>query len=359
MAADHARIDGTHPARSYSVRKHEGREMSLQNRFERLATPAVYVIHENDAWVEPLRVAFRQRAIPFTEWFVDGGTIDLDDAPPQGVFYNRMSASSHTRAHRYAVELTAPLLAWLQAHGRRVVNGRRALQLEVSKVEQYLALRAVGVPTPRTLAANGRAEILAAARALGATPFIVKPNRGGKGLGVRLYQTLEELERAPSADTASLDGIELVQQYIRPAHNRISRMEFIGGRFYYQVDVDTSDGFELCPADQCEIGDRFCPTGDTAAQASAEAAPRPKFSLAAGEPDAQLVARLERFFRENDAEIAAAEYVENAQGERFVYDINMNTNYNRQAELEAGGAHLAMDRVAEFLGQELARLPAV
>ena len=336
--------------------------MSLHSRFERLAKPAVYVIHENDEWVEPLRVAFRQRDIPFAEWFIDGGTIELADIPPQGVFYNRMSASSHTRAHRYAVELTAPLLGWLHVHGRRVVNGRRALQLEVSKFEQYLALQGVGVPTPRTFAANGRAEVLAAARALGTTPFIVKPNRGGKGLGVRLFRSLEELEGAPGADAAaSLDGIELVQEYVRPARDSISRMEFIGGRFYYQVDVDTTGGFELCPADHCDVGDHFCPTGESPPQDAAvpgSVAAKHKFVLSSETPDADLVAGLERFFRENDAEIAAAEYVENAQGERFVYDINMNTNYNRQAELDAGGARLGMDRVAEFLGAELARSQA-
>ena len=62
-------------------------------------------------------------------------------APPAGIFYNRMSASSHTRDHRYAPELTGAVLAWLKRHGRIVVNGERALQLEVSKVAQYEALR--------------------------------------------------------------------------------------------------------------------------------------------------------------------------------------------------------------------------
>jgi hypothetical protein len=31
-----------------------------------------------------------------------------------------MSASSHTRDHRYAAELTAAVLAWLERHGRQV-----------------------------------------------------------------------------------------------------------------------------------------------------------------------------------------------------------------------------------------------
>ena len=65
----------------------------------------VHVIHENDAWVEPLRAAFAEIGVPFAEWFIDDGSLELDAEPPQGVFYNRMSASSHTRGHRYAPEL--------------------------------------------------------------------------------------------------------------------------------------------------------------------------------------------------------------------------------------------------------------
>src|SRR5690349_18599754 len=149
----------------------------------------IYVIHENDAWVEPLRVAFAELRLPFTEWFIAEGKLDLDRAPPQGVFYNRMSASSHTRGHRYAPELTGAVLAWLESHGRRVVNNGRALALEISKVAQYEALRAHGIRTPRTLAAVGPERIVAAARQLPA-PFITKHNRAGKGLGVRLFHSV-------------------------------------------------------------------------------------------------------------------------------------------------------------------------
>src|SRR5262249_38692546 len=62
-------------------------------------TPRVFVIHENDAWVEPLRREFAMLEVPFREWFLDEGILDLTMAPPEGVFYNRMSASSHTRGH--------------------------------------------------------------------------------------------------------------------------------------------------------------------------------------------------------------------------------------------------------------------
>ena len=33
----------------------------------------VYVIHENDAWVEPLRREFERLGTPYEEWFLDQG----------------------------------------------------------------------------------------------------------------------------------------------------------------------------------------------------------------------------------------------------------------------------------------------
>lgn len=313
--------------------------------------PTIYVIHENEEWMLPLRDAFEKQKIPYIEWFVNTGSVDLSEVPPNGVFYNRMSASSHTRDHRYAVELSEPLLAWLEAHGSRVVNGRRALQLEVRKFEQYLALQQFDVKVPQTIAATGREAILSAAKRLNQLPFIVKPNRGGKGQGVQLFNTLEELEQTISTgEELSLDGIALVQEYIRPANGNITRMEFINGKFYYAVEVDATDGFELCPADACVVGDAFCPAPGSVGTAVAE---KKKFRIVQNFADGGLAAKLERFFRANGIEVAAAEFVEDKQGNRFVYDLNMNTNYNLQAEHDADNGLSAMSQLAKFLGTEL------
>src|SRR4051794_33478233 len=155
----------------------------------------IHVIHENGIWVEPLRTAFNELGTPFEEWFLDRGVLDLRARPPEGVFYNRMSASSHTRDHRYAAEYTGAVLAWLERHGRLVVNDSRALRLEITKVAQYEALGAFGIPTPDTLAAIGKESIVAAAERLG-FPLILKHNRGGKGLGVRLFLSRPGARRA-------------------------------------------------------------------------------------------------------------------------------------------------------------------
>ena len=46
----------------------------------------IYIIHENNVWVEPLRVALHERKLSFEEWFLDTGTLDLTVPPPEGVF---------------------------------------------------------------------------------------------------------------------------------------------------------------------------------------------------------------------------------------------------------------------------------
>ncbi len=307
----------------------------------------IYVIHENDAWVEPLRAAFAERGLPYAEWFLDDGRLNLGDAPPEGVFYNRMSASSHTRGHRYAPEYTACVLAWLESHGRRLVNGGRALQLEISKVAQYAALDAHGIRAPRTVAAVGPDDIVGAARAFDG-PFITKHNRAGMGLGVRLFHSIDGLrDYVHGAEfEPSVDGVTLVQEYIEAPEPYITRVEFVGGRRLYAVRVDTSEGFELCPADACRVDDAFCPAGEKP----------PGLFTVLKDFDHPLVERYAGFLAANGIEVAGVESILDADGAAYTYDVNTNTNYNAAAEAK-DGRH-GMTELARFLGRELEKYEA-
>jgi hypothetical protein len=312
----------------------------------------IHVIHENAAWLEPLARALEAEKLPWRDWFLDRGVFDLSAAPPEGVFYNRMSASSHTRDHRYAAELTAAVLAWLAGHGRRVVNGPRALDLEISKARQYAALEAAGIRTPKTVLVAGKEHLLEAAREhFPARTVILKPNRGGKGLGVRLFHGAEALAAhvgGPDYEQP-VDGLQLLQEYIRAPLPLITRAEFIGGRFLYAVEVDTSDGFELCPADACAVDDAFCPAGEQ---------PPAKFTIAKftiiDDIDAGLKQRYEAFLAASGIEVAGIEFIRDAAGTLYTYDVNTNTNYNPDAEARAGRS--AMSALARFLGGELAQV---
>ena len=308
--------------------------------------PRIYVIHENDVWVEPLRAAFDELGLPYTDWFTADGRLDLASIPPHGVFYNRMSASSHTRGHRYAAELTGGLLAWLESHGRRVVNNSRALALEISKMAQYGALRPFGIRVPHTIATVGKDAIIDAAKTMRGR-FITKHNRAGKGLGVRLFDNVDALSRYVQSDAFedSIDGVTLIQQYIEAPQPFITRVEFVGGEFLYAVRVDTSQGFELCPADACEVGDAFCPVGETP-----PATPAPRFRIIEGFSHA-IVDRYRQFIAANGIGIAGIEFITDKNGDLYTYDVNTNTNYNSDAESEAGV--YGMRAIAAYLGREL------
>ena len=304
----------------------------------------IHVIHENAAWLEPLAAALDREGLPWRDWFLDRRVFDLSRPPPEGVFYNRMSASSHTRDHRYAAELTVSVLAWLERHQRRVVNGSRALDLEISKARQYAALEAAGIRTPDTIVVAGKELLVEAARQrFGEGPFIVKPNRGGKGLGVRLFHSAGAFaDYLDSADyEPPVDGLHLLQQYVRAPVPLITRAEFIGGQFMYAVEVDTSEGFELCPADTCAVGDAFCPAGDE---------PRAKFTII-DNIDPALKSRYQVFLTANAIDVAGIEFITDADGTVYTYDVNTNTNYNPDAEARAGRSGMA--ELARYLGGEL------
>ena len=312
----------------------------------------IHVIHENPDWLPPLTAALDQRGLPWTDWFIHEGAWDLAAPPPEGVFYNRMSASSHTRDHRYSAELTAGILAWLTRWGRIVVNGPAALDLEISKARQYAALEAAGIRTPRSIMVAGRSKIVAAAEThFPGQPVILKPNRGGKGLGVRLFHTIEGLrEYVASPDyEAPVDGIQLLQQYVRAPRPVITRAEFVGRRFVYAVEVDTSEGFELCPADVCAIGEAACPVGETPGK------PDHKFTVLPG-IDPALRTRLEAFLERAQIDVAGIEFIADDSGAPLVYDVNTNTNYNPEAERRSGvsGMGTIARHLTGLLGQEVA-----
>lgn len=289
----------------------------------------VFVLHENPEWYPPFAAAFDAEGVEHEQWLLGEGTLDLDAEPPPGVFWSRMSASSHTRGHGLAKDHTRAVLAWLEAAGRRVVNGRRVLELEMSKVDQLTALRAAGFDVPRTFAVVGSEDLRAAAGKLPA-PFVCKHNQGGKGLGVQRFESVDEL----GDYSGSPDGITLVQEYVAPAEPFITRVEIVGGEFVYAIKADVGrGGFELCPADACAVDD-----------------PTPLFSLRE-DVDPSIVDRYLEFAARHGIEIAGFEFIETADGRQVTYDINTNTNYNPSVEAVAPRSGPRM--IARYLAKEV------
>lgn len=306
----------------------------------------IYVLHENSEWTIHLQHRLDELGHPYELWHLDQGLLDLSSEPPRGVFYNRISASSHTRDHRYAPEFTQAVIAWLERHDRVVINGTNALRLEVSKVNQYMALNKSGIETPKTLAAVGKKQIIEAANLLQMPSFITKHNRAGKGQGVQLFHSVQALQDyidGPDFDPP-VDGITLIQQYIESPQPFIIRHEFIAGKFLYAVKVDTSQGFELCPADACSIEAMFCPTDDVNTSVKAQ------FEILENYRPA-FIDSYEKFLKDNNIQIAAIEAIQDSNGVSYTYDVNTNTNYNSDAEKRVG--QFAMLEIANYLAAKL------
>ena len=294
----------------------------------------IYALHENPDWFPPFAKAFTAAGLDYQEWLLIDGVIDLDSAPPEGIYWNRLSASSHTRDHAHAKDYTRALLDWLDAHGRRVVNGRMVVEMEVSKVRQLSALRAFGIDVPKTIAVVGTSDLMSAAAKM-PTPFITKHNQGGKGLGVRRFDDLAAFAAYVDSDEFEqpVDGITLLQEYVRPKDGFITRVETVGYDYVYAISADAArGGFQLCPADACELDSAGRPVENESLFALRQDFWHP------------VIEQFLAFARHYQIEIAGFEFIETDDGRIVTYDVNTNTNYNPDVEAiapKSGPAEIA------------------
>ncbi len=316
----------------------------------------ICILNEHAEWDAGLIAELERHGFQCSVWGLCDLHIAMLRQPSTHMLYlNRYSPSSFWRGNGRAQGAAHAVVAWLEAHGCIVINGRQALELEVSKVAQALACRSVGLRFPYTEMVVGKPALLRAARAWGqsisrqTSPLVLKPNCGGSGRAVRHYATsqalLDELAEADIAE--SPDGVMLLQQFIPSEH--IYRLEFVGGNLLYTVRIRTEQGnFNHCPCEQ------------DVAQACALGQPA-KFEIDLGfpaeDPEFLLVQALGRMLRAHQVDVAAIEAIQDARGRWWVIDCNCcNTNYNVVAEKRA---HVAGGNIAIaqwLLGAASARL---
>jgi len=209
-------------------------------------------------------------------------------------------------------------------------------------------LESYGIKTPKTIYCSNKESILKSSNIF-RKPFITKHNRGGKGLGVKLFNNKKELDSYVSSKDfeQSIDGITLLQEYIDANPKVIYRVEFVNSKFLYTIEVDASEGFELCPAcpeDQIDEHEtqffgEYCPTIGN------------KFRIIKNYKKNSLIDKYEKFILKNGIEIAGIEYIADKSGTVYTYDVNTNTNYNSQAEKKS--EIKGMRSIAKFLKKEL------
>ena len=223
------------------------------------ARPVLAIYHEHPDWFRPLFAELDRRGVHYQRidarepFFYDPADVER----PFSVLFNRMSPSAYLRGGGSAILHTLNYLAHLERVGTRVVNGYRAFGYEVSKALQLTLLAELGIAAPRSRVIHRGSDAPAAAKGL-RFPVVVKANVGGSGAGITRFDAMEDLQAAADADfiELGLDDVALVQEYIPARDGHITRVETLGGKYLYAIDVYPEAGsFDLCPADACQTKD--------------------------------------------------------------------------------------------------------
>ncbi|HEY0527892.1 MAG TPA: hypothetical protein VGD02_03625 [Gemmatimonadaceae bacterium] len=293
------------------------------------ATPdgPIAIYYEHPDWFKPLFAELERRDIAFER--IDAAAHSYDPAEkqsPYSLVFNRASPSAYLRGHSQVTFHTQSWLRHLERIGVPVVNGATAYEMETSKALQLDILDELGLPYPRARVINNAELAVKAARGL-RFPIVVKANIGGSGAGITRFDDAETLAAVAAAGALDLgiDKVALVQELapLRDAH--ITRVEVLGGKFLYGINVyPADDSFNLCPADVCQTtgGQQLSRT------ACALDAPKNGMRVEAFTPPREIVRQVERIAERVKLDVGGIEYlVDDRDGKHYFYDINALSNF--------------------------------
>ena len=298
--------------------------------------PGIAVYHEHPDWFKPLFTELDRRELPYERLDAASHRFDpgADDAPWSLVF-NRASPSAYLRGHAQATFHTLHWLRHVERLGVPVVNGSEVYSLELSKSSQLDLLARLRLPFPRARAINNAEQAVEAAAGL-RFPVLVKANVGGSGAGIVRYDTPAALAEAVASGTVALgiDGTALVQESAPLRGGHITRVETLGGKYLYAINVFPAVGsFDLCPADACQTT-----TGvELVRGACAIDAPKSGLRVEGFTPPSEIIERVERISREAKLDVGGIEYlVDDRDGQHYFYDINALSNFVADAHNVVG-----------------------
>ena len=318
-------------------------------------TLAIY--YEHPDWFRPLFAELDRRNVPFVRLDATAHSYDPGEHETKyDVVFNRMSPSAYLRGHGHGIFYTLQYLNYLEEQGTRVINGRPAFAVEISKARQLSLLDSLNLAYPRARVINSAALAVKASESL-RFPIVVKANIGGSGAGIVRFDSRDALVHA--AENGKLDlGIDqtgLVQEFIPPHDGHITRVETLGGKYLYAIKVyTTGDTFNLCPADICQTTDGVeltrvaCPVD----------APRSGLRVEAFEPPRDVIRSVERIVQTAQIDVGGVEYIiDDRDGSLLYYDINALSNFVADATRVVGFDPHA--RLVDFLEEEVRRCATV
>jgi glutathione synthase/RimK-type ligase-like ATP-grasp enzyme len=275
--------------------------------------PDVAILYEHPSWFEPLFAALERRGIDFAKVPLGNHKFELAAPPPAPVILSRLAMSGFLREPEHPIFYTEALLDHWERGGATVLNGAGTVAIDSSKARQMSLIASLGHGIPATRVVHRVADLLSAAEGM-AYPLLVKANIGGSGAGITRYASHEELARSINEGSVprSIDQVLLLQDYVPPADGTILRIETLGGRYLYALEVESSgESFDLCPADAC------------LAQPG-----RAAIGMRAVEPPADVIAAAEEIAQAAGLDVGGVEVVIDARdGIPRFYDINALSNF--------------------------------
>lgn len=239
--------------------------------------------------------------------------------------------------------------------GFLIVNGSSAaFYLDGGKKRQYEELKKFGINVPDTYflenAENLMTSHLSRAKHLLSSNYnnshssinsnfnnngfenkvVLKPNLGTEGKEVSLHPNIETamqtVLKKGSTKSISSDGIVLLQQNVRESNNPfVYRAEFVDGKLLYIARIDASKGQSLCPCNLTKGANKKSPIS----------------ILLKGELPVSLEKmtsfkkKCQQLIEKNDIDACSFEFsVWN--DDIYVYDLNILSTYNVDAEKQAG-----------------------
>jgi glutathione synthase/RimK-type ligase-like ATP-grasp enzyme len=301
-------------------------------------SPDLALLYEHPTWFEPLFAALERRGLRFEAIRLSDHAFDPASAAlPAPVVLSRVAMSSFLREAEHGIFYAEALLAHWAANGARVLNGAGVIAVDSSKARQLSLISRLGYRVPETRVVHRREDLLAAAANL-RWPLLVKANIGGSGAGIVRYSSEGELAGSIADGTVpqSVDSVLLVQDYAPARENAIVRVETLGGKFLYAIEVESGgDSFDLCPADAC-----LAQPGRAAVR------------MAAVTPPPELIEAAERIAQAAGLDVGGVEYlIDDRDGTARFYDINALSNFvARPLEVLGWDPH---ERLVDFLEAEI------
>jgi biotin carboxylase len=294
----------------------------------RLRAP-IAILDEHPDWSSRLIAELEARRLPHEKIDHSNHSYDPRDRQPRySVVVNRTSPSSATRGHGGVLFYAEALLHHYASLGVPVINPVAAYRSEKSKALQLDLFERVGARYPRAVVVNHRDTILKALDQI-AFPLVIKPNIGGSGAGIVRFDSRDELEAGLDTLQFGPDGTVLVQEYLESDEGAIVRVEVMDGQFLYAIRIvrDARAGFNLCPADICQV-----PEGaPSPAATTLEACPVlavPGLTVTRFDAPPEAIEAVLRLTRAASIDIGGVEYlVAKRDGQIYYYDVNATSNF--------------------------------